>query len=201
MPQLDFFAAHNDQIALLEFLFSQTDVRIFELASEYGQNLREFKSVAEMSTLYSLGRETSDQKNLSTLFALSSSAVSGDPVIERVSLNPRKCNGHTFRYRLGGGALMQLYFGGVYNKDERTITKSHFGHNSQIRAENWSVAQNINWESLAKLSNKIQYHIRKRLAVAKVPGRPVLPEALNLVNQGYSLKEFVNSTWQCENPT
>jgi len=41
MPNLDFFATEPDQRALIEFLFSGTDVRVFESSSEYDQELRE----------------------------------------------------------------------------------------------------------------------------------------------------------------
>jgi hypothetical protein len=46
MPNLDFFATEPDQRALIEFLFSGTDVRVFESSSEYDQELREFRTFA-----------------------------------------------------------------------------------------------------------------------------------------------------------
>jgi hypothetical protein len=43
---LDFFAAEADQRAVLDFLFSSTDVQVFESYSEYSAELREFRSTA-----------------------------------------------------------------------------------------------------------------------------------------------------------
>jgi hypothetical protein len=56
----------------------------------------------------------------------------------------------------------------------------------------------VNWESLKTLSNRIQYHIRKRLAVAKVPGCPVLPQAHELARSGYALKLAAQTPWAYE---
>jgi hypothetical protein len=88
---------------------------------------------------------------------------------------------------------MQLYFEGVCGQ---VVTMSHFGHQSQVRAETWNVDHGVNWEALQKVSNRIQYHIRKRLGVGKVPGRPVLAQALGLANAGYALKLATQTPWQ-----
>lgn len=47
----------------------------------------------------------------------------------------------------------------------------------------------MDWGALKGLSNKIQYHIRNRLSVTRVPGRPVLAEAYGYARSGYALKE------------
>ena len=90
---------------------------------------------------------------------------------------------------------MQLYFGGVH---ERVLTRSHFGHQSQTRAQNWNMDHGINWDSLQTLSNRIQYHVRKRLAVAKVKSCPVLPQAYELARSGHELKVRAQLTWAYE---
>jgi MFS family permease len=92
-----------------------------------------------------------------------------------------------------GGALVQLYLGGVHG---RVITKSHYGHNSRERAEKWGVSGEADWGALAKLSAKVQYHIRKRLAVDRVPGRPILAGARKLWNEGYELRESASSPYR-----
>ncbi len=65
-------------------------------------------------------------------------------------------------------------------------------------AQKWDVDTGVNWDALKTLSNRIQYHIRKRLAVAKVPGRPVLPQAFELARSGYALKEAAQTPWEYE---
>src|SRR5947209_12659413 len=169
---LDFFAAEADQRAILDFLFSSTDVRVFESYSEYDADLREFRSTDQLAAAFPIGIDRHGNGD-AVLLQLWSPSVLSELTIERFALDPAACNGHTFRHCIDGGALMQLYFGGVH---ERVVTKSHFGHQSQIRAQKWDMDHGINWEALKTLSNRIQYHIRKRLAVAKVPGCPVLPQ-------------------------
>jgi hypothetical protein len=75
---------------------------------------------------------------------------------------------------------------------------SHFGHQSQVRAQKWNVAEGVDWEALKTVSNRIQYHIRKRLATGKVPGCPVLAQALELARAGYALKVATQTPWQFE---
>jgi hypothetical protein len=181
---VDFFAAEADQRAVFDFLFSSTDVRVFESYSEYGAELREFRSTDELATAFPLGTDPHGNGS-AALLQLWSPSVMRDLTITRIKLNPAACEGHTFRHRIDGGGLMQLYLGGVY---ERVVTKSHFGHPSQTRARAWDVDDGVNWAALKTLSNRIQYHVRKRLAAGKVPGMPVLPQALALARSGYALK-------------
>lgn len=192
--RLDFFAAETDQRAVLDFLFSSTDVRVFESYSEFDAELREFHSTEEMAVAFPLGTDQYGNGN-AVLLQLWSPAVMSKLTIERFAVDPAACNGHTFRHRIDGGGLMQLYLGGVCGQ---VLTMSHFGHQSQTRAQTWGVDQGVNWEALKKLSNRIQYHIRKRLAAGKVPGRPVLAQALELAKAGYALKLATQTPWQFE---
>jgi hypothetical protein len=191
---LNFFAAESDQKAVTEFLFSSTDVRVFESYSEFGRDLREFHSTDDLASAFPLGTDPFGNGS-AILLQLWSQSVMRELTITRFALNPDACNGHTFRHRMDGGALMQMYFGGVHN---RVVTVSHFGHQSQARAQNWDVDDGIDWKALNKLSNRIQYHVRKRLAGAKVRGCPVLPQAYELARKGYELKWAVQATWAYE---
>jgi hypothetical protein len=115
--------------------------------------------------------------------------------VRRFALDPVACDGHTFRHCIEGGGLMQLYLGGVCC---RVVTMSHFGHQSRVRAKKWNVDEGVNWEALKTVSNRIQYHVRKRLAAGKVPGRPVLAQALELARAGYALKLATQTPWEFE---
>jgi hypothetical protein len=191
---LDFFAAEAGLRAVLDFLFSSTDIRVFESYSEYGAELREFRSTEELAAAFPLGSDPYGNGKV-ILLQLWSPSVMRDLTIRRFALDPAHCNGHTFRHNIEGGGLMQLYLGGVC---ERVVTMSHFGHQSQVRAQAWGVDGDVNWQALKTLSNRIQYHIRKRLAAGKVPGRPVLPQALGLARAGYALKLATQTPWAFE---
>jgi hypothetical protein len=191
---LDFFAAETDQRAVLDFLFSSTDVRVFESYSEFDADLREFHSTDELAAAFPLGIDPHGNGK-TILLQLWSRSVMSELTIRRFALNPTACEGHTFRHSIEGGGLMQLYLGGVC---DRVVTMSHYGHQSKVRAQKWDVDQGVNWEALKTVSNRIQYLIRKRLAAGKVPGRPVLPQALGLAHAGYALKLATQTPWQFE---
>ena len=196
MPSLDFFAARTDMSALLSFLFDSTDVRVFESYSEYEQPLKEFCSFEALAASHEVGVDEHG-KGRAILLQLWSPSVMSRLDIQQITLDPSRCNGHTLRYNIDGWGLIQLYLGGVHN---HVITKSHYGHNSEKRAQAWGHAEDVNWEALAKLSSRIRYHISRRLAVAKVPGRPVLSEAYELARSGYELKEHAKSSERYELP-
>ncbi len=191
---LDFFAAESDQRAVLDFLFSSTDARVFESYSEPDAELREFTSTDELAAAYPVGTDLHGNGH-AILLQLWSPTVMRDLCIRRFKLDPAHCNGHTFRHSIEGGGLMQLYFGGVC---DRVVTASHFGHQSQVRAKAWEVDDGVNWEGLKTLSNRIQYHIRKRLAAGKAGSMPVLPAALVLARAGYALKSATQTPWAYE---
>jgi hypothetical protein len=191
---LDFFAAEADQRAVLDFLFSSSDVRVFESYSEHDADLREFRSTDELAAAFPLGTDPHGNGH-AVLLQLWSPSVMSDLIIRRFPLDPARCDGYTFRHRIEGGGLIQLYLGGVCG---RVVTMSHIGHQSRVRAQKWDVDQGVNWEALQALSNRITYHLRKRLAAAKVPGRPVLPQALELARAGYALKLATQTPWAFE---
>jgi hypothetical protein len=188
---LDFFAAEADHRAVLDFLFSSTDVRVFESYSECDADLREFRSTDELGASLPFGTDPHGNGN-AVLLQLWSPSVMRELTIRRFALSPAHCNGHTFRHNIEGGGLIQLYLGGVC---ERVVTKSHYGHQSQVRAQAWQVDDGIDWEALKTLSARIQYHVRTRLAAGKAGSRPVLPRALALAQSGYALKDAT----QCPN--
>ena len=90
---------------------------------------------------------------------------------------------------------MQLYLGGVCGQ---VLTMSHFGHQSQIRAQASGRGSRRGLGGARELSNRIRYHVRKRLAAGKVTGRPVLAQALQLAKAGYALKLATQTPWQLE---
>jgi len=53
----------------------------------------------------------------------------------------------------------------------------------------------VDWKLLGRLSNRIFYHLRSRMAVAKTGAHSILPEAYSLAKRGYALKETGNVAW------
>jgi hypothetical protein len=104
--------------------------------------------------------------------------------IERISL---KVLGHSFRHRAAGVGLLQLHFGGRY---ERVITASHFGHWNEAGARERAAGDpdTVDWRALTRLSGRIQRHIRNHMAVGKLRACPILPAAFTALESGLGLR-------------
>jgi hypothetical protein len=182
MPGVYFFAVREDHHALLDFIFAETDFHVTERSS-HGRPLREFKSFGELAAVYDVGQDK--YGNGSITLSLWSPNVMPKAPVRRIKLDPKYCDGLTFGYAMDGAGVAFLELGGLHG---RIITKSHFNHFSEKGAAKWGQASGINWKAMSKLSNRIRYHISKRLEVAHVPGTSILPGAYKLHLKGYQLK-------------
>lgn len=177
MANLDFYALQDDLRRLLSFIYSETDITIYELSSEFDREVRCFESLQQIEAVYRLGDYRAAH------LQLWSPSVMKKPIIRRISL---KVPGHSFRYAVEGAGLMQLYLDGA---KDGVIYHSHFGHWNEAGAKERSIhpAADCDWRALSKVSGKIQRHIRGKLAVRKLHSRPVLAEAFDAVQNGSTL--------------
>lgn len=177
MANLDFYALGDDLRSLFRFIYAETDVVVYELASELDCDARQFASLAELEAVFDL-----DGHAVSYL-QLWSPAVMARPVIRRIQL---KIPGHSFRYAVEGAGLIQLYLNG---QRDGVIYHTHYGHWNEAGARERSMhsADNCDWQALAKLSGMIQRHIRGKLAAAKLYARPVLHQAFSAVQRDHGL--------------
>lgn len=190
MPQLEFFAAREDQLSLLGFLFSE-GIRILEHASIADHEVKEFKSPDEIDRHFPPGV---GRAPVASLLALWASTAIRKISFRRIDFNPGAVPNARFRYVPESGGLMQLYLGAI---EGSTLAKTHFGHFSEKGAGRWNVDEGVDWTELMRVSRRIQSHIRRKMAVDKVPGR-ILPEAAKLWKSGWALKEATNSPWHWE---
>jgi hypothetical protein len=173
MPNCDFYAAGEDHRLIVEFILAQTSCRIFELSSAPGKRLRELKSYEEMVACRS------------GLFNLWPVAACAKVRIVR--------NKATKREELEGWGTIHLYWG---RRRAGGLGKSHTNHNSAKRAATWQATyKNIpsvaSWDfsAVTRESGMINRAIRK-LAVAKLDSRVVLPEARRLFKAGIKPQPF-----------
>lgn len=191
MPQLEFFAARDDQLNLLGFIF-QDGIRVLEHSSRPDSECREFHSPEEIDQSFPPGVGRMVAGPYLALWVPSAiSSVS----FRRIDFDPARVKNARFRYEPESGGLMQLYLGGVSGS---VLGKTHFGHNSEARALKWNIQSNVNWPELMRVSRRIQSHIRNRMAVEKVPGRPILEQAAQLRREGWLLKEETNARYHWE---
>jgi hypothetical protein len=183
MASIDFYALRDDVRELVRFVFEETDARVFESYSEYDAELREFRSFDELSSAFRLGSDPHGHGHAVSL-QLWFPSVMRDVEFERITL---KLKGPSFRYRVSGVGLVQLDLGG---QSGSVISESHYGHWSEAGARQRATGDvdAVNWSTLSRISGRIQRHIRTKLAVAKVRGRPILPAAFAALQGGIGLR-------------
>jgi len=179
MATLDFFAVRDDLLALLSFIYCETDCVVFESYSRYDAELRQFASVQQLNAAFSIGDDPHGNGH-AILLQLHSLSVAAPPRIKRFSLS---VPGYSFRYCVESAGLMQLYLGGSYGG---FISQSHFGHWNEAGARQRCVfpADEVNWPLQRSLSGKIQRHIKSRLSHAKVQSRYVMAHAFVALQSG-----------------
>lgn len=191
---LTFFAVREDLLALLEFLFGETDVRVFEAYSAFDRELREFDSADSIDRAFRLGVDE-DGTRSTPFLQLWWPEVCPPPRIERITLKPGAVPGHSFRHTANGWGLAQLQCGGEHSRAEPTITASHFGHFSEAGAREKGYVESgpdapVDWPALQRVSQRVQRRLRTQLAGGRVRGRgPVLRAAAAKARAGWKLKE------------
>ncbi|WP_431110406.1 hypothetical protein [Variovorax paradoxus] len=194
MPNCDFYATKEDHEGLLTWLFAQESCDVYELASDFGQPLKCFRSAAEV--LAQFGRSYANGNKWRSVH-LQLYVRGAGPAFEprRVELDPAACGGATFRYNADGWGLVQLYLGTLPEGDTR-LEDSHTNHNTLKRAQTWSgtvpeLGDVEAWDfgKITSFSSRLNREIRKR-GVAKAGSRVVLPGAQKLWDIGVALGPY-----------
>lgn len=179
----DFFANSTDKIQLLEFIFAETDLQVFDLASEFSQEICQYKSSTEIAEKFDL--EKGGQ--FSITFQLWSPRFVGEVLFRRVELNPQYCNGHTYRYSTEGWGLIQLYLGGCHQNHLHYSHIGHFEEKGALKRDDLSqqkgTATQWNWQEVKATSGKLRRQIQK-VAVAKIGSYSIMRGADELRRNG-----------------
>ncbi len=183
----DFFANKADKLEILDFIFKNTDLQVYDLGSLHGQEICQYKSGDEIASKFDL-----EIDEFGTTFQLWTPRHKGKPIFRRVDLDPKRCNGHTFRYATEGWGLIQLYFGGLKNNE---LKPSHIGHFNEKGALKWEDNNSVNgldsswdWKEIQSTSRKLKYQIHNKLATRKMGSYGILSGADKLEQQGIKLR-------------
>lgn len=183
----DFFAGESDKKTILNYIFNETDLKIFDLASPPGEKVREYHNIADITSFLDLTDETYNTIHLQ----LWSPPFKGKPAFRRIELNPRHCNGHTFRYATEGWGLIQLYLYGIKGDSLKHSHIGHFNHKGAAKQEGTnpgiSKAALWDWKEIQKTSVNLKYMLDKRLSVERTGTYRILPRAKQLMEKGIKL--------------
>ena len=175
----NFFATSPDKIRVLDFIFTQTDLQVFDLYSEPGQEVCQYRNSAEVAEKFDL----ENGEKSSVAFQLWCPRFDGKVVFIKIDLNPKYCDGHTYRYRTDGWGLIQLCFGG---QQQNRLHHSHIGHFEEKGAAKWedlgqekSLANQWNWKEVKATSGMVRRQIQK-MSVRKIGSCGVMQGADDL---------------------
>lgn len=165
MPMIyDFFANKTDKLKILDFIFKDTDLQVYDFASPYGKEICHYKTVEEVSSKFDF-----EIDEFGTNFQLWSPRHKGKPIFNKIELNPKYCQGYSFRYATQGWGLIQLCFGGMKNNE---LKHSHIGHFNQKGALKWQDSNKVNgnvdswdWTEIQVTSRKLKNHIQNKLVM------------------------------------
>lgn len=187
----NFFANKADKIRLLEFIFDETDLHLFDSYSPPEELIDEYTAANEVNDKFDL--ENGGQ--FAVTFQLWSPRFSEEIIFQKVDLNPEYCDGFTFRYATSGFGLIQLYFGGLVNN---MLNYSHIGHNSEKRALAWEDtlatadrAHKWNWKEIERTSRKLKSVIHNKWSVDRIGSLGIMNGAKELERQGVKLGYFI----------
>jgi hypothetical protein len=183
----DFFADKDDKIEILNFIFNETDLKIFDSDSSFGHEVNEYKTTDDIISKFDLA----NGGQFAISFQLYTTRFKGQVIFRKVDLDPKRCNGHTFRYSTNGWGLIQLYFGGIKNNE---LNRSHIGHQSEKRALTWEsnhkemgLVKNWDWKEVEQTGRKLKNQINK-MENRKIDTFGVLVGADKLEGQGIKFR-------------
>lgn len=184
----NFFADKADKLEILDFIFKDTDLLVYDVGSLFDQEICQYKTVDDISSKFDL--DNGDR--FASTFQLWTPRHKGNPLFRRIDLDPKYCNGHTFRYSTDGWGLIQLFFGGLKNNE---LNHSHIGHFNEKGALQWEDVNTANghvsswdWTEIQVTSRKLKYHIHNKLATRKIGSFGILRGADKLETQGIKLR-------------
>lgn len=185
---LDFFADADDKIELLNFIFNETGLQVYDHYSDHSAEIRQYHSASEIISKFDLQNGGAHIAG----FQLWSETFKAKPIFSKITLDPKRCHGHTFRYSTNGWGLIQVYFGGLQHN---CLLHSHIGHFNEKGAlkheginKEFGKVGSWDWKEIESMGNKLRYHISKKLAVNKLGACPVLKGAEDLRRNGVDFR-------------
>jgi hypothetical protein len=180
---ITFFAGPEDLTLVAEGLFAIPGLTAFEAYSEIGAEPRSFSSATD-------------------LFAALSKQAPAHLVLWWKSAMPHPVT-RRFRLTSGGerstveGCGLFSFLAGTATSNVLTPTSISWFTEAGARAKCGVLPgpASVDWPVHRRVGGQVTRLVRSRLAVAHVPGRPILPQALALANSGFALKDSAGTPW------
>ena len=166
--QTDFYGIKKDKECILDFIFSETNYLVFDHYSNPGEELKQYSSTKEIVENFDL----ENGKQYAVTFGLWNPQDGTKNIIQKVSLDPKYCDGHSFRFRSKGWGIQRLYFGGI--QDEFINSSQFIGFNEKgaiekdlLNADSEKEAHLLDWKLIRSDQRKLKNFIEKKMGVEK----------------------------------
>jgi len=178
MPQIRLYATKQDIRDAVIFLLQDRGFTAFELWSELDSPLLRYVAAEQLFTDFPIGRKECE-------IAWWHPQLMPKARPNRVRVDPKLCDGKTFRFHSIDFAMLHLSTG-IYRS--KKLTPCEFGLVTQKYYKNCGGRAKIDWRMLNAEFNAIRKYFEAR-SVGKVDGCLVMPDAYRLVNSGATLTE------------
>ena len=182
---ITFFAGPEDLILVAEGLFAIPGLTAFEAYSEIGAEPRSYSSAT------GLFASLSTKPQAPAHFVLWWKSAMPQPNTRRFRLT----SGDE-RSAVEGCGLFTLLAGTASRNVVTPTAISWFTEaGARMKCTVLPGPASVDWPAHRRIGTQVARVIRSRLAVAHVPGRPVLPQALALAHSGFALKDSEGTPW------
>ncbi len=173
----NFFAYKNDIKLILDFIFNELELQVYDRYSEIGKELLEYKSTADV-----LAHNGTAKSSLQML-SLYHDKFGLPPNIRTINLNSGKC-----RYATEGIGLISLHFGHLEDKGLQLSNLIHFTEKGAKKVASADRITQVHWQEINKVSRKLKQFIDKKLSVQKIGKYAILDDANQLLQSGVDLR-------------
>ena len=174
MPHLAFYALPVDIGQIARFALDEAGCDIFERRSRPDCTLRKFGTAEEVVA-------AAEDSNGGLSLSLYAPTMRGSFTIERIAFQSDAVPGKSWAEQLSGWGLISVEC--TKPMGER-LGPSSMNHNTEKRARTWEATYSelppvAVWDfaEVARISRRVNHHVRTRLAVRKVGSRVVLAAA------------------------
>jgi hypothetical protein len=181
-----FYATRDDLHELLEFVYSQTDSRVFEAYSRINHEAREFRSLDDLRQ-----QDPAAASHGKLHLRLCSPSVTTGPTFSRFELKAEVGGG--YRVSVEDPSIIRIVEGGI-RKDiaQAPLYWTEIASWNEAGARQRSLyskaeLDRIDWRELARLSNRIWRFIKDKLGVASLGPRPILRHTFSAMECGLKL--------------
>ncbi|WP_298330489.1 hypothetical protein [uncultured Dokdonia sp.] len=124
------FIDKNQLFGLIEYILSDSKIEFYESYSEMEKEIVQISKYSEFLKYF----ENSISENKKQLkFGIYYPEAKGKFYIDKIKLNPKYCNGKTYRYNTNGWGVIYVHLDLQKSKIECRVSV-----NSKTRAQNWT---------------------------------------------------------------